>query len=128
METESILLTIKKLLGITEEYTHFDTDAIVHINSAIMTLRQLGVGPTEGFSITGKEETWADYLGDDAKLIEGVKTYIYLKTKLVFDPPQSSIVLESIKEMISEYEFRLNHEYELYNVGDKPKSDEESEE
>lgn len=128
METESILLSIKKLLGITEEYTHFDTDAVIHINSAIMTLRQLGIGPSEGYKISGKEETWDDYLGDDLKLIESVKTYIYLKVKLVFDPPQSSIVLESIKEMIAEYEFRLNHEYELYNVGDKPKSDEESEE
>lgn len=104
---DSILLTIKKKLGIDEYCDHFDTAVIVEINSALMVLTQLGVGPVDGFYITSNAETWSDFLSDNKKL-EGVKTYIYLKTKLVFDPPQSSAVLESTKAMINELEWRLN--------------------
>lgn len=106
-QTGSILTDVKKLLGITEEYEHFDTDIIIHINSAFFTLNQLGLGPVEGFSISDKTATWGDFLSD-ARDLEAVKTYVYLKTRIVFDPPTSSAVMESIKNMINELEWRLN--------------------
>ena len=105
--SESILTSIKKLLEITEEYDAFDTDIIIHINSAFMILNQLGVGPSEGFRIKDKSDTWNAFTSDVLK-IESVKTYIYLKVKLVFDPPSNSIVLEAYNSQISELEWRLN--------------------
>lgn len=105
--SESILTSIKKLLGITEEYTHFDADVLMHINMAFMVLYQLGVGPSTPFSISDKSATWSDFLGD-SKDLEGVKTYIYQKVKLVFDPPQSSAAITALKENIAELEWRLN--------------------
>lgn len=104
----SILDTIKKLLGIASSDTSFDTDIIIHINSAIASLRQLGVGPTEGYSIKSKADMWTGYLTTSPELLESVKTYIYLKVRLAFDPPSSTAVLEAFKQMISEYEWRLN--------------------
>lgn len=104
---ESILTTIKKLLGIAEEYEHFDQDIIVHINTAFMVLTQLGIGPAEGFSIEDDTSFWSDFLGDDPRF-EAVKTYIHLKVKLLFDPPVNSAVIESINKSISELEWRLN--------------------
>lgn len=109
---ESILTSIKKLLGITEEYTQFDTDIIMHINSVFMTLHQLGVGPEDGFRISDKNDTWDDYLPDGSNL-ESVKSYIGLKVRLLFDPPLSSTVMECMKQMISEMEWRLNVQAEL---------------
>ena len=104
---DSILTSIKKLLGITEEYEHFDQDIIIHINSVFMILNQLGVGPTNGFSITDKTAVWSDFISEEANL-ESVKSYIYLKVRLLFDPPTTSAVMESMNRMISELEFRLN--------------------
>jgi len=104
---ESILTSIKKLLGMTADYTHFDTDVIIHINTVFMTLHQLGVGPEEGFKIEDDTAVWEDYIEEDDNL-EAVKTYIYLKVKLVFDPPSSSAVMEANKQMIQELEWRLN--------------------
>lgn len=104
---ESILTSIKKLLGITEDYEHFDADIIMHINSVFMILNQLGVGPEKGFSISDETATWNDYL-PDATNLEAVKSYIHLKVKLLFDPPLSSSVMESMQHMISELEWRLN--------------------
>lgn len=104
---ESILTSIKKLLGIAEEYTHFDTDIMIHINTAIMTLNQLGVGPEEGFRVTSDADSWSDFIEDDDYL-DAAKTYVYLKVKLVFDPPLSGSVMEAMKESIKEYEWRLN--------------------
>lgn len=104
---ESILTSIKKLLGPEEAYEHFDTDIIVHINTALMRLRRLGVGPKEGFLIEDSSAMWSDFLGDDPRL-EGVKTYVYLRVKLLFDPPTSSAVLQSFKETINELEWVLN--------------------
>ena len=104
----SILDTIKKLLGIASSDTSFDTDIIIHINSAIASLRQLGVGPGEGYSIKSKADMWTGYLTTTPELLESVKTYIYLKVRLAFDPPSSTAVLEAFKQMISEYEWRLN--------------------
>lgn len=110
MYEESILNSVKKLLGLESDYTPFDTDLIMHINSVIMVLRQMGVGPLSGYSITGPEETWADYLGADEPLLEAVKSYIYLKVRTVFDPPSNSYVMDAIQKQISEYEWRLNVE------------------
>ena len=104
---ESILTSIKKLLGMTADYTHFDTDIIIHINAVFMTLHQLGVGPEEGFKIEDNTTVWEDYIEEDDNL-EAVKTYIYLKVKLVFDPPLNSAVMEANKQMIQELEWRLN--------------------
>jgi hypothetical protein len=104
---ESILTSIKKLLGIEEEYEHFDPDIIMHINSALMVLTQLGVGPSGGFSIEDETSLWSDFLGDDTRF-EAVKSYIHLKVKLLFDPPTNSAVIESINKSISEFEWRLN--------------------
>lgn len=104
----SILTSIKKLLGITEDYDHFDADIIMHINSVFMILNQLGVGPKEGFRIEDETSTWSDYLGDSI-LLESVKTYIYLRVRLLFDSTTlSSTVIESMKQTISELEWRLN--------------------
>ena len=104
---ESILTSIKKLLGISEEYEHFDADLIMHINSVFMILTQLGVGPSEGFRITDESEIWTDFISEPAR-IDLVKSYMYLKVKLLFDPPSSSAVIESMNRMVNEFEWRLN--------------------
>lgn len=106
---ESILTSIKKLLGIPEDHEHFDVDIIMHINSVFMILTQLGIGPDDGFKITDKSTTWNEYLPDGVN-IESVKSYMYLKVRLLFDPPSSSSITESINRLISELEFRLNVE------------------
>lgn len=103
---ESILTSIKKLLGPEESYDHFDTDIIIHINSALMVLNQLGVGPVDGFSISDKEAVWTDFVPE--KNVEAVKTYVYLKVRLIFDPPQSSFLVAAIEKQITELEWRLN--------------------
>lgn len=104
---ESILTSIKKLLGIEEEHEHFDPDIIMHINSVLMILTQLGVGPSEGFTIEDSSTTWNDFIPDNQNL-EAVKSYMHLKVKLLFDPPLSSVVMESMNRMINEFEWRLN--------------------
>lgn len=105
---ESILTSIKKLLGIAEEYTHFDADIIMHINSVFMTLTQLGVGPSDGFYIEDKTLEWIDFIDDPYKL-QAVKTYVYLKVKLVFDPASvGSSTLASYERQIQELEWRMN--------------------
>lgn len=104
---DSILTSIKKLLGITENYTAFDADIIIHINSVFSILTQLGVGPEEGFFIIDDKETWDDYL-DDQILLEMVKSYMYLKVKKFFDPPQSGIVTNANDALIQELEWRIN--------------------
>lgn len=104
---ESILTSIKKLLGIEDEYTQFDSDLIMHINTVFLNLTQLGVGPSEGFMIEDDAAIWEDFIGDSTQL-QAVKTYVYLKVKLLFDPPLSSSVIDSINRMISELEWRLN--------------------
>ena len=104
---ESILTSIKKMLGISEEYTHFDEDLIMHINSALAVLCQLGVGPSEGFFITNKSAVWSDFVPDLSKL-QFIKTYVYQKVKLLFDPPSSSAAIQALNESIKEFEWRIN--------------------
>lgn len=111
---ESILTSIKKLLGITEEYTHFDADIIMHINSVFMTLTQLGVGPSEGFYIEDETTPWTAFTPDLNKL-QAVKTYVYLKVKLVFDPSSlGSSTLAAYERQITELEWRLNMDAEEF--------------
>lgn len=102
----SILTSIKKQLGIEEQYIHYDSDIIIHINSALMNLNQLGVGP-KGFTIEDSEAVWTDFLGT-RKDLEFVKSLIYLKVRLLFDPPQSGFLLDSIRQSITELEWRIN--------------------
>lgn len=104
---ESILLSVKKLLGITEDEVVFDTDIIIHINSVFMVLNQLGVGPEEPFNIQGVEETWGDFDGSNNNLA-GIKTYVYLKVRLIFDPPTIGSLVSSMESQIAEFEWRLN--------------------
>ena len=92
--TDSILTSIKKLLGIDAEYHHFDSDIIMHINSVFSILTQLGVGPASGFSISDDGEKWTDFT-DEPNKFSLVKSYMHLKVKLLFDPPSSSAVIES---------------------------------
>lgn len=105
---DSILLSIRKLIGPGGDHEFFDTDYVIHINSAIMVLRQLGIGPKTGYAITGTTETWSDYLGDQIDMVESVKSYIYLKVKKMFDPPASGTMAEAMNSMINELEWRLN--------------------
>ena len=103
---DSILISIKKLLGIEADYTNFDVDLIIHINSVFSILNQLGVGPDDGFSIEDVNDEWTDFMEADPRL-ELAKSYIYLKVKQLFDPPLGSAVSESMNRMISEFEWRL---------------------
>ena len=105
---ESILTSIKKLLGISKEYTHFDKDIIMHINSVFMILNQLGVGPSSMFIISDEYPVWNDFISDSDPRMEMVKTYMYMKVRLLFDPPASSAVMEALNRSISEFEWRLN--------------------
>ena len=104
---DSILTSIKKLLGIEDIDTHFDPDIIMHINSVLCILTQIGVGPSTGFTIVDKTESWTDFITDSTK-IELVKTYVYYKVRLMFDPPINSAVLNSMTQQINEFEWRLN--------------------
>ena len=115
---ESILTSVKKLLGIAEEYEHFDADLIMHINSVFMVLNQLGVGPEEGFSIQGAEAVWTDFMPAGSNM-EAVKSYIHMKVKLLFDPPASGTVIESYNRLINELEWRLYTEAELKAKGEE---------
>ena len=118
---ESILTSIKKMLGIAEDYTQFDMDIIMHINSVFMTLTQIGVGPSKGFHIEDSIAEWTDFT-DDMEQIQAVKTYIFLKVKLLFDPASvGSATLASYERTIQELEWRLN----WYAENDGNVSDEE---
>lgn len=105
--TDSILTSVKKMLGIAEEYEQFDADLLIHINSVFSILHQLGVGPAEGFMIEDKTSTWSDFIAVENEYML-VRSYVFLKVKLLFDPPLSSSVLECYKTQITEYECRLN--------------------
>lgn len=112
---DSILISIKKMLGAPEGYEAFDDQIIIHINSVFSVLSQLGVGNGK-FTITGPDETWEDYLSQDDDVdIEDVKSYMYLKVKMIFDPPSSGTAAEAFKEHIREFEWRLNVESDDWN-------------
>lgn len=102
----SILNSIKKLHGIPEADTSFDSDLIIHINSALMILNQLGVGPAEGYFIEDANDRWVDYV-QDRFIVESIKTFVYIKVRLVFDPPASPTVVDALKSSAKEYEWRI---------------------
>lgn len=117
--TNSILLSIKHLLGINPDMKEFDVDITIQINSAINVLTQLGVGPSSGFFITGDSETYSNFLENvDPINYQMIKTYLFCKTKLGFDPPTNSSVLESYKQIIKETEWRLNAQAEFIDGGE----------
>lgn len=105
--SNSILTSIKKLLGITEEQTDFDMDIIIHINTTLTILNDLGVGPEEGFVIEDSSTTWDEYITDRRKF-DKIKTYVYLKVRLYFDPPQNASLKEAMEKQAAELEWRLN--------------------
>ena len=97
----SILTDIKKMLGPSYDEDSFDTDIMIHINSCFTTLRQLGVGPANGYRIKDDKNVWSEFVKDD-EMLDSVKTYIYLKVKVVFDPPLNASLLESFEKQITE--------------------------
>ena len=104
---DSILTSIKKLMGLTEEYDAFDQDILILINSVLFELEQIGVKAKDGFSLTDKTVVWSDY-SDDDRLLNVLKPYIYMKTKVTFDPPTSSGALDSMNRIIDRFEWRIN--------------------
>lgn len=109
MSSESILASVKKMLGLTEDFKQFDLDIITDINSAFFVLYQLGVGTVVPFQITGYDEKWEDFVKNKEAIIAS-KTYIYMKVKLMFDPPSSSTAKEALNSLIDELEWRLRVE------------------
>lgn len=114
--TNSILLTVKKMLGLDEAYDAFNQDVITNINSVFLALNQLGVGPS-GFQITGDSEKWSDFV--DLAKYPGIQSYVYLKTRLLFDPPTNSFLVDNIQKQIDEFEFRLNVQAEYVDTADE---------
>ena len=110
--TDSILLTVKSILGLEAEYTPFDAEIILDINTVLAKLTQAGIGPREGFAITDDSETWTQFVGSDPRL-NMIKTYTALDVRLLFDPPQSSAAMENIKAQIQEYIYRMNIHEEI---------------
>lgn len=104
---ESILRTIKPMVNVEPDYDAYDIQIITHINRALATLTQLGVGPKEGFRITGDAEKWDDFVQGRTDL-ESVKEYIHIRVWIVFDPPANATVMQALKEDAAELEFRLN--------------------
>lgn len=109
---DSILNSVKKMLGIAEEYEHFDQDLIMHINSVFLILNQLAVGPPSPFSIEGPNDTWDDFFMSNTEPINLVKSYMYLKVRLIFDPPSTGVLHEAMERQIQEFEWRLNMQAE----------------
>ena len=106
--SDSILTSVKKLLGLEASYNAFDADIIIHINSVFSVLTQLGVGARTGFSIVDDSAVWSDFIPDNDPRLNMVKSYMYAKVRSLFDPPTSSTVAQALSESIKEFEFRLN--------------------
>lgn len=104
--SDSILNSVKKILGITEDYKYFDSDIIMHLNTVMMTLNQMGIGPPTPLHIEDETTTWDQFCGDKVD-IDAVRTYTALKVRLIFDPPQSSSHLDAIRETLKECEWRM---------------------
>lgn len=119
VDDSSILMSIKRLLNVDPEEMAFDTQIGMFINGEFLTLHQLGIGPAEGFSIHDADTKWTDF-SDDATLLNTVKNYVYLRVRMLFDPPASSIVSEAINSQISELQFRLNCQAERHWKDENP--------
>lgn len=108
---DRILASTKKVLGVPEDYTAFDLDIMTHINTAFSVLTQIGVGPAEGFFIEDGDAVWSDFITDNITL-NMVKTYVYLKSRILFDPPTTSFLIEALNKQIAEYETRISYRRE----------------
>lgn len=113
---DSILNNVKKLLGIDSDDDSFDVDVMTIINSTILSLAQMGIGPSNGFIVTSIENEWTDWIVTPTINLEGIKTYLYLKTKLIFDPPTNSTVIEAFNKSLSELEWRMMLAVETNNL------------
>lgn len=114
---DSILLSIKKLLGMEpEEFDQYDVDITLHINTVIETLNQIGVDMPDGFSVTDKTVLWSDYLNRAkySQIKDSIKSYIYMKVRLVFDPPTNTSLINAINESVKELEWRIRQWVEFY--------------
>lgn len=109
---DSILNTVKKAVGLMPEYDAFDDTLIMHINSVFMILSQVGIGPAKGFRIEDNTAKWSDFLSNEEENYESIKSYICMKVRLLFDPPSSSTHMQCIKDLVGEFEWRLNFEAE----------------
>lgn len=116
--TNSIMLTVKKMLGIAEEYHAFDLDVITNINACFLTLNQLGVGPRYPFSISGPESQWSDFLEEQSAVLQGIQTYVYMRVRLMFDPPTNSFLVDSLKKQIEEMEWRFATQVDYHTYRD----------
>lgn len=103
---DSILNSTKKTLGLAEDYPAFDEDILMHLNSVFADLYQLGIGPQNGYQVTGEDQTWSDYLGSDYRL-NSVRSYVYLRVRFLFDPPQAGFHISAMKEQIEKMEWRI---------------------
>jgi hypothetical protein len=104
---DSILNSTKKVLGLDEDYTSFDIDITMHINSVFSVLNQLGIGPANGFAIVDASAVWSDFLASDPRL-NSAKTYVWLRVRMLFDPPTTSYLITAMEKQIAEFEWRLN--------------------
>lgn len=104
----SILHSVKKVLGIAAEYTVFDEDIFIHINTALSTLTQLGVGPPAGFTVDDAADEWDDFFDPTDHQYNAIKSYVYLRVRMLFDPPQTSYLIDAKMDQIKELEWRLN--------------------
>lgn len=115
--TSSILLSIKQMLGMEPEYTPFDMDVVIHINTSLAKLTQVGAGPKEGYQLDVADpaaSTWADFIQSDKPILNMIKTYVYLNVRTLFDPPQNSFVLDSFKQEAEELLWRINVEVDKW--------------
>lgn len=113
---DSILDTVKKTIGLAPEIPDFDQDIILHTNSILSVLTQIGIGPEEGFVISDSSQTWKDFLGEDPNL-EMVKSYVCNRVRLIFDPPTNSNVTQALEKQCTEFETRANYVYEMRKLG-----------
>lgn len=112
---DSILKSVRKMVGPSHDCDVFDVDLIAHINTVLFALNQMGVGKKEGFEITDDTATWSDFVGMDVKQFHAVKSYMFLKVRLLFDPPASSVIVSAMERLANEYEWRLNVNAESQN-------------
>lgn len=104
---DNILASVKKIIGVAPNHNTFDDDLMLHINTIFTVLTQLGIGPSDGFILSDKNQTWSEFISPEFKEFNSVKTYMGLRVKLLFDPPLSSVVTDAVNRSISELEWRL---------------------
>ena len=121
-DTDSILTSIKKMIGPSVDNTYFDSDIMTHINTVFMELQQLGAGPENGFFIEDKNAVWTDFM-QSSTLLNSIKTFMYLKVKLIFDPPSSTAAIDSINRIIDKLEWHINDQAERLDNREIPKEE-----